>query len=466
MLASLKRKALQSLTEYNTDLISFGTKDGIIVYRGAPYGLGEKRLIKKINEVKSFEKTIDAVGVGVPEMSLYESFPKVSATVNNPEFYLGRTEITQHTYKKVMGRNPEFWDSTEGLTTKKMLKGEVDLDQPDLPVHNLSYFEAIEFCNTLSALVGFEPCYEVMDHVLVVIYLGPRPQEKTELKKYEAFFKKVKDYILEQQEEMPVTSVLRDLLKIDKDVSFDVKNALDCSDSELQRACGIIIHPDGKDTYGAQGINNYFLEPLKIIYLEFDKESKWVLTSRVGVEVSYEQIITYKNKYSFAIKIKNQLTFLSHYLYEIPIFFDIRKNGYRLPTKEEWLRASVSGSSDNYEDAFYDKKLGDALDYYWVKGNSLGYVHPVGRKKPNALGFYDMFGNVFEYLSEFKLKPEPSKSSIGGDFNIDTSIGYCPNASDLFSGYGGVLDIPIRTAQAYLEKKSMFVGMRLARSKL
>lgn len=470
MLENLKRKALHGIKNSDTSLIILGTKDGLVLYRGAPYGLGQKRFGKKTSEVKSFEKTVDAIGIGVSEMTLCESSLTTNNAVKELEFYLGRTEVTQHTYKKVMGRNPKFWDSHEGLATKKMLRGVVDLNQPDLPVHNLSYFEAIEFCNKLSALVGFEPCYEILDHILVVIYLGPRPQDKSELQKYEGLFKKMKAHILKEQEQYfnPIKNILRDVLKIDKDVSFDVKNALDCSDIELQKACGAIIHPDGRDTYDAQKTGNYYIEPLKFIHLGgYESENRAELISISGGVKHYALRRIYKDKYSFAAKIKDQLAFLISDLCSVPIFFDIRKNGYRLPTEEEWLRASVSGSSDNFADALYNKKLGDALDYYWVKGNSLGYVHPVGRKKPNAWGFYDMFGNVFEYLSEFKLKPEPSTSSIGGDFNLDTNnMSYSPTACNLFTRYGEMLDIPITTAQAYLEKESMFVGMRLARSKL
>ncbi|MCG2590135.1 formylglycine-generating enzyme family protein [Rhodohalobacter sulfatireducens] len=67
---------------------------------------------------------------------------------------------------------------------------------------------------------------------------------------------------------------------------------------------------------------------------------------------------------------------------------------YRLPTEAEWEYACRAANSNSYEPI---KNQAELNEYAWYRGNSNRKYHQPGAKEPNALGIYDMLGNVAEW---------------------------------------------------------------------
>ena len=106
---------------------------------------------------------------------------------------------------------------------------------------------------------------------------------------------------------------------------------------------------------------------------------------------------------------------------------------FALPTEAQWEYACRAGSTTWYCFGDDAKQIGE---YAWYDANSAKKSHPVGQKKPNAWGLYDMHGNVVEWCRDWHGKytaeaqtdptgPESGQSRIQRGGCWQRGAGYC-----------------------------------------
>ena len=105
----------------------------------------------------------------------------------------------------------------------------------------------------------------------------------------------------------------------------------------------------------------------------------------------------------------------------------------QLPTEAEWEYAARAGTTSKYSFGHDESQLGD---YGWFTGNAKGNDPPVGAKKPNPWGLFDVHGYLWEWTDE-RAAREPQTAVIRGGSWKDP-------AADLASGSRRVVERTLR----------------------
>jgi len=137
---------------------------------------------------------------------------------------------------------------------------------------------------------------------------------------------------------------------------------------------------------------------------------------------------------------------------------------YRLPTDDEWEFACRAGSESKY---CFGNSARELKEYAWFTNNANQKYQPVGLKKPNRYGLYDMHGNVAEWVVDDPTKPNKQKLPLyprtvrGGSWKDDSKSLTC-SARTLSSKEWKKHD-PQLPKSLWWHTDAPFVGFRIVR---
>ena len=133
---------------------------------------------------------------------------------------------------------------------------------------------------------------------------------------------------------------------------------------------------------------------------------------------------------------------------------------YRLLTEAEWEYAARANTVTRYSFGDDEAELGD---YAWYDANSESRPHPVGEKKPNSFGLYDVHGDVWQWVEDCYAKSyddaladgTASRVTCAEDRRVARGGSWETHATNLRSA---------RRGWYAADRRTQVLGFRLARS--
>jgi formylglycine-generating enzyme required for sulfatase activity len=183
-----------------------------------------------------------------------------------------------------------------------------------------------------------------------------------------------------------------------------------------------------------------------VVWYEAAEYCNWLSKQEGMAEREWCYVPNQEGKYAEGMKLKENHLSLS---------------GYRLPTDAEWEYAC---RAEAVTSRYYGESEELLRHYGWYSQNSAGRTWPVGSKKPNDLGLFDMYGNVWNWCQE-KHRNYPA-----GERCDDSEDSLNINAGDhrvIRGGSSNVQGVYVRSAHRgrWLPRDlSDHIGFRLART--
>jgi formylglycine-generating enzyme required for sulfatase activity len=233
--------------------------------------------------------------------------------------------------------------------------------------------------------------------------------------------------------------------KAPNDVSEDPNDAL----SETKTGSGVemVLLPGGRFKMGDENevdakphqvvVSSFYIDKHLVTQAEYQKvcgknPSRWKAGRNPVEQVRWSDAVRYCNA-------RSQLEGLQP-CYDLKTWeCNFNANGYRLPTEAEWEYACRAGTKTTFFFFFFLSKL---ASYAWFDENSGGKPQPVGQKRPNPWGLYDMHGNVWEWCNDFYkvdyYQESPEKNPKGpqvGETKVVRGGAWKFSADSCSSGY-------------------------------